>query len=139
MRAGRTPLLLGCGVALLLAACLSPAPALARSKHQHREVGVASFYGREWNGHRTASGERFDPNALTAAHRTLPFGTRVKVTNLENGRHIIVRINDRGPFVRGRVLDLSRAAAKKLDFVATGTTTVRIDVLKSPALAANER
>ena len=138
MRAGRKYLLLGCGMALL-AACLSPAPALARLKHRHREVGVASFYGREWNGHRTASGERFDPDALTAAHRTLPFGTRVKVTNLENGRHVIVRINDRGPFVRGRVLDLSRAGAKKLDFLASGTATVRIDVLKSPALAANER
>jgi rare lipoprotein A len=132
-------LLLGWGVALLMAACLYPTPALARAKHRHREFGVASFYGREWNGHRTASGERFDPNALTAAHRTLPFGTRVRVTNLDNGRQIVVRINDRGPFVRGRVLDLSRAAAKKLDFLATGTATVRIDVLKSPALAANER
>jgi rare lipoprotein A len=140
MRAGRTHVLFGCGVSLLLVgACFSPAPALARSRHRPREVGVASFYGREWSGHRTASGERFDPGALTAAHRTLPFGTRVKVTNLENGRQIVVRINDRGPFVRGRVLDLSRAAAKKLDFLATGTATVRIDVLKSPALAANER
>ena len=123
-------------VLVLLAAFVAlPDAADARARHKHREVGIASFYGREWNGHRTANGERFDPNALTAAHRTLAFGTRVKVTNLENGRHVIVRINDRGPFVRGRVLDVSRAAAKKLGFLATGTTTVRLDVLKSAAVA----
>src|SRR5438270_7340497 len=79
-----------------IAAC--PAAGHARSQHA-REIGIASFYGREWRGHRTASGERFDPDALTAAHRTLPFGTRVRLTNLDNGRHATVRINDRGPFV----------------------------------------
>jgi len=126
---------------LVLCASLIAAPggADAGTRHKHREVGIASFYGREWNGHRTASGERFNPDALTAAHRTLPFGTRVRVTNLENGRHVVVRINDRGPFVRGRVLDVSRAAANKLGFVGTGTATVRLEVLKSPALAALTR
>lgn len=124
-------------LSLIVGAGLTPPDeACAHARPKPREIGVASFYGREWNGHRTASGERFDPDALTAAHRTLPFGTRVEVTNLANGRHVIVRINDRGPFVRGRVLDVSRAAARKLDFVATGTVTVRLDVLRSPAVAA---
>jgi len=115
-----------------------PADALARSgpsahaRHEKRrnQTGVASFYGRECRGQRTANGERFDPNQLTAAHRTLPFGTRVKVTNLENGRHCVVRINDRGPFARGRVLDLSRAAARKLGFEREGTAFVRLQILK---------
>ena len=92
------------------------------------EVGTASYYGRELNGRRTASGEVFDMNELTAAHRTLPFGTRVRVTNLKNGRHTVVRINDRGPFRRGRIIDLSYAAARKLGFVGRGLAKVRIAV-----------
>ena len=108
--------------------------AKARMKKARRESGFASFYGPEFNHRRTASGERFDPKRLTAAHRTLPFGTRVRVTNLENGRRVVVRINDRGPFKKGRVLDLSPAAARRLGFTAQGITRVRLDVLsKLPA------
>src|SRR5688500_11069556 len=79
-----------------------------------RQVGVASWYGPGFHGKRTASGERFDQNDLTAAHRKLPLGSEVKVTNLENGRSIIVAINDRGPYIKGRVIDLSKAAARRL-------------------------
>lgn len=85
--------------------------------------GKASWYAMT---SRTASGERANPNAMTAAHRTLPFGTRVKVVNLVNRRSVVVRINDRGPFIRGRIIDVSKAAARKLGMVATGTASVRI-------------
>ena len=124
-------------VMLLVADAAWPSDVMARAgttheRHQQKrhQTGVASFYGRECKDRRTASGERFDPNLLTAAHRTLPFGTRVKVTNLDNGKHVIVRINDRGPYAKGRVLDLSRAAARKLGFVHEGVAYVRLDVLK---------
>jgi rare lipoprotein A len=92
-------------------------------------VGVASFYGHKdgYNGARTASGERYDRNSLTAAHRTLPFGTHVRVTNLRNGRSVVVRINNRGPFVRGRIIDVSYAAARELGFVDRGVTQVRVE------------
>jgi rare lipoprotein A len=123
---------------LLVTGAAWPADALARSgrsaheRHEKKrnQTGVASFYGRECNGQHTANGERFDPNQLTAAHRTLPFGSLVKVTNLDNGRHVVVRINDRGPYARNRVLDLSRAAARKLGFEREGTAFVRLQVLK---------
>lgn len=92
-------------------------------------VGLASWYGREFDGRRTASGERFDMNRLTAAHRTLPFNTRVRVTNLENGRSVEVRINDRGPFVEGRIIDLSYRAARKIGMVKPGLARVRLEVL----------
>lgn len=81
---------------------------------------------------RTASGEMADPNAMTAAHRTLPFGTRVKVTNLRNGRTVVVRINDRGPYTRGRVIDLTRAAAKKLGYIGAGTAPVSLALADDP-------
>lgn len=90
------------------------------------EQGQASFYADRYHGRQTASGERHDRNALTAAHRTLPFGTRVRVTRLDNGRETVVRINDRGPFVRGRVIDLSRRAAEELDMVGRGVVPVRL-------------
>ena len=105
-------------------------PRARRSKKSTHLTGMASFYGSEFAHRRTASGERFDPSQLTAAHRTLPFGTRVRVTNLENGRRVVVRINDRGPYARGRVLDLSRAAARKLGFVNDGVTRVRLEILR---------
>ncbi|MFN4112659.1 MAG: septal ring lytic transglycosylase RlpA family protein [Sphingomonadaceae bacterium] len=92
--------------------------------------GVASFYGGELHGRRTASGERFDMHALTAAHRTLPFGTRVMVTNPANGRSVTVRINDRGPFHGGRVIDVSRAAANELGLVARGHGTVELALVE---------
>ncbi len=88
--------------------------------------GMASWYGPKFNGRRTASGERYDMHALTAAHPTLPFGTLVQVTNRRNGRQVVVRINDRGPFGRRRIIDLSYAAARQLDIVGTGTGEVEL-------------
>ena len=90
------------------------------------QCGRASWYALH---SRTASGERMNPSAMTAAHRSLPFGTKVKVTNKRNGRTVVVRINDRGPFVRGRMLDLSKAAAQKLGFISSGHTSVCVDKL----------
>ena len=90
---------------------------------------MASYYSETLHGRRTASGERYDMRALTAAHPTLPFGSRVRVTNLANGRSVVVRINDRGPNVKGRVIDLSNAAARELQFISQGTTRVRLEVL----------
>ena len=92
------------------------------------EFGIASYYGHQHHGRRTASGERFDMHELTAAHRTLPFGTHVRVTNLENGRSVVVRINDRGPWKKGRIVDLSYDAARELHMVGAGTTRVRLDI-----------
>ena len=91
-------------------------------------TGTASFYGRRFHGRRTANGERFDMNALTAAHRTLPFGSMVRVTNPSNGRSVTVRINDRGPFSRGRVIDVSRAAAKELGLIRRGHAAVELEL-----------
>ncbi|WP_095011786.1 septal ring lytic transglycosylase RlpA family protein [Tsuneonella mangrovi] len=92
-------------------------------------TGVASYYGRKFNGRSTASGERFDMNAMTAAHKTLPFGSRVRVTNLSNGKSVVVRINDRGPYVKGRTIDLSRAAATEIGLVGHGHTQVELALL----------
>lgn len=91
--------------------------------------GFASWYGPGFHGRRTASGEVYNQNGLTAAHRNLPFGTKVRVTNKRNGRSVIVRITDRGPFVRGRIIDLSAAAARMVGVVSTGTAPVRVEVL----------
>ncbi len=104
----------------------SSLPAFAESAHGGSE-GIASFYGRPEHGGPTASGERFNMHAMTAAHRTAPLGSRLKVTNLRNGRSIVVRINDRGPFVRGRIIDLSHAAAAELDFIGSGLTRVHVE------------
>ena len=93
-------------------------------------VGVASWYGRRYHGRRTASGEIFNMNAPTAAHPTLPFGTWARVTNLENGRSVVLRINDRGPFVRRRIIDVSRRAAQELGFLRQGTARVRVRVVE---------
>ena len=90
------------------------------------DTGLASWYGERFQGRRTASGERFDLHQFTAAHRTLPFGTRVRVHNLDNGREVVVRINDRGPFKGGRVIDLSRAAAAAIGIVQSGTARVAV-------------
>lgn len=91
------------------------------------ESGHASYYGPGFHGKKTASGERFDVNSLTAAHKTLGFGTYVRVTNLKNGKSVIVKINDRGPFIRGRVIDLSTKAAKVIDMIGSGTALVKIE------------
>ena len=91
--------------------------------------GMASYYGNELAGNRTASGERFDPGQLTAAHRTLPFGSKVRVTNMTTGDSVIVRINDRGPFAHGRVIDVSHAAAREIGMQRSGTARVKLALL----------
>ena len=91
--------------------------------------GMASYYGAELAGRRTANGERFNPGELTAAHRTLPFGSKVRVTNPANGRSVVVRINDRGPFSRGRLIDLSRSAAARIGIVGRGHGEVQLALL----------
>jgi rare lipoprotein A len=110
-------------LAALAAAYLSTGPRPAEAGTQ---CGKASWYALT---SRTASGERMNPSGLSAAHRSLPFGTRVKVENLRNGKSVVVRINDRGPFIRNRVIDLSRGAASELGFVKAGVTNVRVTVL----------
>jgi len=102
------------------------AVAAASGEALARECGGASWYGDKFAGKRTASGVKFDPNAMMAAHRTLPFGSRVRVTDRRSGRSVTVRIVDRGPHVRGRVIDVSKAAARKLGFLARGTARVCI-------------
>ena len=94
------------------------------------QTGRVAYYGRKFAGRRTASGERFDPEAMTMAHRTLPFGTRVRVTNLENGKSVIVRVNDRGPSTQGRIGDVSQAAAEQLEMVRAGVVDARLEVLR---------
>jgi rare lipoprotein A len=93
------------------------------------QTGVASWYGSDFHGKNTSNGEKYDMNAMTAAHKTLPLGVYVNVRNMDNGQEAVVRVNDRGPFVKGRVIDLSYAAAKKLGMDAIGTATVRIEAL----------
>jgi rare lipoprotein A len=97
--------------------------------YHYAETGVASWYGAEFNGKRTANGETYDMNALTAAHRTLPLPSMVRVTNLENGRTLDLRINDRGPFANSRILDVSRRGAQLLGFFGKGTAQVRVEIL----------
>jgi rare lipoprotein A len=92
--------------------------------------GVASYYAHDFHGKLTSNGETFDMNALTAAHRTFPFGTKVRVTNMENNKTVIVRVNDRGPFKEGRIMDLSMGAAKEIDVIRNGTARVRLEVIE---------
>jgi rare lipoprotein A len=120
--------------AVLTAVCTIAAGANGKSPPSQQE-GLASVYGKHFDGRTTASGERYDSRALTAAHRTLPLGTEIKVTNLENGKSVRVRINDRGPHVRGRIVDLSSSAAAALGF-STGVARVRIEILSQPGRAA---
>ena len=107
------------------------APASSLAVNTDRiQIGIASYYGAKYHGRATASGEIFDMYQISAAHRDLPLGTRVRVTNIRNGRSLELIINDRGPFIKGRILDVSFKAAEELDFVTAGTTTVRIEVLE---------
>ncbi len=106
-----------------------------REAPSYRETGTASWYGGELQGRKTASGEIFDMYGMTAAHRTLPFGTVLRVTNLENSRSITVKVNDRGPFVRDRAIDVSYGAARELGFVSQGTATVRFEAVAPVDLA----
>jgi rare lipoprotein A len=117
------------GLGLALTSCATTRPMRVEAPPKTPEVGVASYYSGRWHGRRTASGERFDMHEMTAAHRTLPFGTRVRVTNLANGHEAVVRINDRGPWKKKRVIDVSYAAARKLGMIGSGTARVRVDVL----------
>jgi len=105
------------------------APAAAPAEPAYREVGIASWYGGRHQGRLTASGEIFDENRLTAAHRKLPLETKARVTNLENGRSVEVKVNDRGPYIRGRVIDLSARAARELGMTQQGLALVRIEVV----------
>ena len=105
------------------------APQPPPEKRPESVTGVASYYGERFRGRLTASGERYDPDALTAAHRSYPLGTRVRVTNLDNGHSVIVRINDRGPYVAGRSIDLSVRAAREIGLVADGVAKVLIQVV----------
>ena len=93
------------------------------------ETGVASYYAHEFHGRETASGRTYRKNEMTAAHRTLPFGTKVRVTNLENGRSVVVTVTDRGPYRRERIIDLSKRAARKLGMIQSGVARVRLDVV----------
>jgi len=94
------------------------------------QEGKASYYAHKFHGRTTASGEIYDENKMTAAHKTLPFGTMVRVTNLGNGKMVAVKINDRGPFVEGRIIDLSFRAAGDLDMIAAGVVKVHVEVLR---------
>ncbi|MBM08330.1 MAG: hypothetical protein CMF69_01950 [Magnetovibrio sp.] len=110
-----------------------------KEDYQYDETGIASWYGRKFHGRKTANGEIYDMNAVTAAHKTLPMPSYARVTNLENGRSLVLRINDRGPFARSRIIDLSRRSAQLLGFQRQGTAKVRVQILasKSRALKAN--
>jgi rare lipoprotein A len=121
-----TAAVISAAFALSIAACSR----LPRPSDPGLETGTASWYGQEFQGRPTSSREVFDMNDMTAAHRTLPFGTYVMVTNLENDRSAVVRVNDRGPFVRGRIIDLSYAAARVLGIVGPGTARVRLETLR---------
>ncbi|MCW5770951.1 MAG: septal ring lytic transglycosylase RlpA family protein [Rhodospirillaceae bacterium] len=105
-----------------------------REDFDYDRVGTASWYGSDFHGRRTANGETYDMNAMTAAHTTLPMPTIVRVTNLDNGRSVVVRINDRGPFVSDRIIDMSRAAARELGFEGRGLARVRVTVMREASL-----
>lgn len=132
---GQLPLVVASTALALLAGCsraVMPAPSVPPGAGTE-EVGMASWYGAAHHGRRTASGEVFDMNRLTAAHRTLPFGTRLLVTNRDTSQSVEVRVNDRGPFVKGRILDVSYAAGRLLGAVGPGVIPVRVRVLSLPA------
>ncbi len=105
--------------------------------NDYTQKGIASWYGDKEHGNKTASGEKFSRYAYTAAHKTIPFGTVVRVTNLENGKDVVVTINDRGPFIKGRIIDLSYSSALAIDLVRTGITKVKVEVISSPSLRSN--
>ena len=116
-------------ILLALAAGCTESPEADATESAVVQKGKASYYARSFQGKETASGETFNQNELVAAHKTLPFDTRVEVTNLENGKQVTVRINDRGPFKPGRIIDLSRVAANRIDLLEDGIAPVRIETL----------
>ncbi len=105
----------------------------------YNETGTASWYGTKFHGRKTANGERYDMHAMSAAHKTLPMPTMVRVTNLQNGRSVVVRVNDRGPFVKNRIIDLSYAAARALGYDKKGTAPVRVEALGQSSMLASSR
>ncbi|HEX2226184.1 MAG TPA: septal ring lytic transglycosylase RlpA family protein [Candidatus Binatia bacterium] len=126
-----------CSALATLSACALPPsryklPPVLRPDGRATQSGIASWYGPGFHGQATASGSIYNQNELTAAHQTLPMGTRLMVTNLNNGRAVQVLVNDRGPFVEGRIIDLSYAAARSIDMIGPGTAPVRIEVLEAP-------
>ena len=128
------------GLALLLAAVSGCATAHRKVPEEPRseaapkvEVGLASYYGKHLQGRKTASGTPYDGDAMTCAHRVAPFGTRLRVTDLDSGRSIVVTVNDRGPYAKGRIIDLSLAAARKLGIMKRGVAKVRVERLPSDA------
>jgi rare lipoprotein A len=129
---------------LLLSSCakkhhIAAAPAtLAPAPVRSSETGLASWYGHPYHGRAAANGEIYDMEKLTAAHRTLPFGTSVRVTNLGNGKSVDVRIIDRGPFVAGRIIDLSHVAAQAIEMIGVGVAQVRVDILSLPPVVSAE-
>jgi rare lipoprotein A len=116
------------GLLVATASCAGKAPALGQ--RGYTEEGKASYYSRKLQGHTMANGEPYKRQKLTAAHRTLPLGTKVKVTNLKTHKSVKVKITDRGPFVRGRIVDLSEAAAKRLDYIKAGVVPVKVKVIR---------
>lgn len=116
-------------VLLLMAGCVAQNKNLPSLKNGNSQLGIASWYGPSFHGKPSASGEPYDMWALTAAHRTLPFGTWVQVTKVETGKRVTVRINDRGPFIRGRTIDLSYAAARELMMIGEGTAEVALKIV----------
>lgn len=124
----RLALVLGLAVLTVAGGCRAKAPRIDE-RGGHTLSGIASWYGKEFHGRPTSSGAIYDMYDMTAAHRTLPFGTMVEVKSLNNGKHIVVEVNDRGPFVKGRIIDLSFEAARQLDIVETGTASVALRVL----------
>ena len=123
----------GIGAILSAAFLVSTGIASAANGDGYDKVGKASWYGKRYQGRTTANGEKFDMNGLTAAHRRLPFGTMVRVTNLTNKRSVVVRINDRGPYAGGRIIDVSRRAASILGFRNQGIARVRVQAVRTPA------
>ncbi len=128
-----------CAAVLGISACTGSSPRFTASRavrvetggsYSAREEGLASYYADEFHGRKTSNGEIFDMNKLTAAHKSLPFNSVVKVTNLDNGMSVIVRVNDRGPFVEGRIIDLSLAGAKTIGMIGTGTARVSLEVIE---------
>lgn len=119
-------MLKNCFILVLFACCAVSCHRKTGAGASGKETGLASYYAESYNGRKTANGEIFQSSKLTAAHKKLPFGTKVKVTNLVNGKTVKVRINDRGPFVAGRIIDLTKAAARKLDMLTAGVVKVEI-------------
>ncbi|MCW5978692.1 MAG: septal ring lytic transglycosylase RlpA family protein [Bryobacteraceae bacterium] len=135
------PFAVGIALLVLLGGCAKRKPRVpvtAKPPLGAVEAGVASWYGNPYHGRYAANGEVYDMDKLTAAHRTLPFGTWVRVRNMVNGKTVEVRITDRGPFIDGRIIDLSRAAARQIDMIGPGIVKVRVEVIATPAGAAIE-